>query len=221
MLPAASSSTLFKEVQRYKTQLDQYTDLTENDQARMEEVLPKDQLQGFKGVYLETAQRLKAQQDKNNDTMPEDVDQLDFEFVLFASEIIDYDYIMGLIAKFSQQPAKKQKITRGQLVRLIQSDAKFMDEQDDIAAYIDTLELGSGLSEKEVRDGYDTFKAQKNTQRVAEIATNYGITQDALQAFIDDILRRKVFDDADLTTLPGSPEFGLEGAHPHETHPNG
>jgi type I restriction enzyme R subunit len=33
------------------------------------------------------------------------VDQLDFEFVLFASAVIDYDYIMGLMARYSQQGA--------------------------------------------------------------------------------------------------------------------
>jgi type I restriction enzyme R subunit len=40
------------------------------------------------------------------------VDQLDFEFVLFASAVIDYDYIMGLMARYSQQGAgTKQKMT--------------------------------------------------------------------------------------------------------------
>ncbi len=32
-------------------------------------------------------------------------EQLDFEFVLFASAVIDYDYIMGLIARYSAQDA--------------------------------------------------------------------------------------------------------------------
>ena len=91
---------LFKDVQRLKTQLDQYTDLTEENAATIEQVLPQEQLQAFRGVYLEMAQRLKAQQDKGVDS-PE-VQQLDFEFVLFASAIIDYDYIMALIARYTQ-----------------------------------------------------------------------------------------------------------------------
>ncbi|MGH9484356.1 MAG: type I restriction endonuclease subunit R, partial [Terriglobales bacterium] len=85
----------FKEVQRLKTQLDQYTDLTEDNKAAIEQVLPEEQHRGFKGAYLETAQRLKAQQGKGQDEdkpRPDDADQLDFEFVLFASAVIDYDY---------------------------------------------------------------------------------------------------------------------------------
>nr|WP_233420926.1 hypothetical protein [Xenorhabdus nematophila] len=58
---------LFKEVQRLKTQLDQYTDLSEEQGQNIEQLLPEDTLRAFKGIYLETAQRLKAQQDKGGD----------------------------------------------------------------------------------------------------------------------------------------------------------
>jgi type I restriction enzyme R subunit len=49
----------FKEVQRLKTQLDQYTDLTEENKATIEQVLPEENLRGFKGQYLETAKGSK------------------------------------------------------------------------------------------------------------------------------------------------------------------
>ena len=50
----------FKEVQRLQTQLDQYTDLTEEQKQEIEETLPKDDARAYRGVYLETAKRLKA-----------------------------------------------------------------------------------------------------------------------------------------------------------------
>ncbi|MCZ6192202.1 hypothetical protein O5161_26785, partial [Escherichia coli] len=80
--------------------------------------------------YLETARRLKEQQDKDQ-TLPE-VQQLDFEFVLFASAVIDYDFIMGLIANLTQQKPGKLTLNREELIGLIQSDAKFIDEREDI-----------------------------------------------------------------------------------------
>jgi len=147
----------FKEVQRLKTQLDQYTDLTPENAAAIEQVLPRDNLLGFRGAYLETAQRLRTQQGKGADKPSQDADQLDFEFVLFASAVIDYDYIMGLIARYSEATPGKQKMSREELIGLIQSDAKFMDEREDIAAYINTLKAGEGLSEKVIRDGYSRF----------------------------------------------------------------
>jgi len=192
----------FKEVQRLRTQLDQYTDLTEEDKGSINEILPKENLQGFRGAYLETAQRLKDQQGKGGDKpAPGDVDQLDFEFVLFASALIDYDYIMGLIARYSQQAPGKKRLSREQLIGLISSDAKFMNEREDIAAYIATLKAGEGLSETAIRDGYIRFKTEKETKELADIATKHGLTTAALQGFVEGILQRMIFDGEQLSDL--------------------
>ncbi|MDL2343052.1 type I restriction endonuclease subunit R [Deinococcus sp. MIMF12] len=48
----------FKDVQRYATQLEQYTDLTDEQRQEIEQILPPDDLQAFRGAYLETAQKL-------------------------------------------------------------------------------------------------------------------------------------------------------------------
>ena len=187
----------FKEVQRLKIQLDQYTDLTEENKAAIEQVLPEEHHRGFKGAYLETAQRLKERLGKgkgDDQPKPDNVDQLDFEFVLFASAVIDYDYIMGLIARFSAKGPGKSKMSREALIGLIQSDAKFMNEREDIAAYIGTLKAGEGLSEKAIRDSYTRFKAKKNAQELAAIAQKHGLAAAALQAFVDAILDRMIFD---------------------------
>ncbi|VVD82499.1 type I restriction endonuclease subunit R [Pandoraea commovens] len=203
----------FKEVQRLKTQLDQYTDLSEDNIAAIEQVLPDENLRGFKGQYLQTAKELRAQQGKDvkkgdgpGDDHP--VDQLDFEFVLFASAVIDYDYIMGLIAKFSAKGPGKAKMTREELIGLISADAKFMNERDDIAEYIATLQAGEGLSEAAIRDGYTRFKAEKSSKELADIAAKHGLTAAALQSFVDGILDRMIFDGEQLSDLMAPLDLG-------------
>lgn len=199
----------FKEVQRLKTQLDQYTDLTEEDSAKIEQILPKDELLGFRGAYLQAAQRLREGRlkpaDKPAQTTPDD---LDFEFVLFASALIDYDYIMGLISRYSQQPAGKQQMSREQLIALIQSDAKFMDEREDIAAYIATLKAGEGLSEAAIREGYSRFKAEKGNSELVAIANTHQLAPAALQGFVERILQRMIFDGEQLSELLAPLELG-------------
>jgi type I restriction enzyme, R subunit len=195
----------FKEVQRLKTQLDQYTDLTDDNAAAIEHILPREDLQAFRGVYLDTAQRLKAQQGKggqdgDKSALGDEVDQLDFEFVLFASAVIDYDYIMGLMARFSQQVGR-QKMTKDELVGLIQADAKFMNERDDIAAYINTLKAGEGLAVPAIEEGYTRFKKEKDGAALAAIAARHGLAARALQAFVDGILQRLIFDGDALSDL--------------------
>ncbi len=190
---------LFKEVQRLKTQLDQYTDLTPENAASISRVIPQEQLQAFRGVYLETAQRLKEKQKKGREA-PE-IEQLDFEFVLFASAMIDYDYIMALLTSFSQQLPGKQKMTRTELIGLIDSEANLLEVREDIADYIGTLKSGEGLKESDIRQGYETFKAEKSAQQLAEIAGKHGLETSVLQVFVDTIMQRMIFDGEHLTDL--------------------
>lgn len=191
----------FKEVQRLRTQLDQYTDLVPEQKEKMEAILPQDQLQSFRSTYLETAKRLKEQQAKEGDQAPSAVQQLDFEFVLFASSLIDYDYIMGLIARMTAQQPGKTTMNREQLIGLIQADAKFIDERDDIAEYIRSLPVGEKLIEPEIRAGYERFKAEKKARELTAMAAKHGLDAAALQAFVDEVLRRRIFDGERLSEL--------------------
>ncbi|MEW6086074.1 MAG: type I restriction endonuclease subunit R [Chloroflexota bacterium] len=189
----------FKEVQKYKSQLEQYTDLTAEHAAEVEQVLPPEQLQAFRAAYLETAARLKERQDKEKED-PQ-LGQLDFGFVLFASVTIDYDYIMKLLAKADAAKPSKQSMTKEQLIALIASDAKFIDEREDFSEYINSLRLGRGRSVEEIHAGYAAFKAQKNARRLAEIAAKFGLEHNALSAFVEEIIERLVFDSQALTDL--------------------
>jgi type I restriction enzyme, R subunit len=198
---------LFKDVQRLKTQLDQYTDLTDENRQAIEKVIAKDDLQAFKGVYIEVAKRLKSEQDTHQGG--DEVQQLDFEFVLFASAVIDYDYIMALIAKYSGGTATgKEKMSREQLIGLILSDSKFMDEREDIVAYINTLKVGKGLTVEEIKAGYEAFKAQKSDKELADIAMKHGIAATALKEFTEQTLRRMVFDGDGLSNLFEGQDLG-------------
>ncbi|WP_047790783.1 type I restriction endonuclease subunit R [Tenacibaculum mesophilum] len=198
----------FKEVQRYKTQLDQYTDLEEAQVETIEALLPTDDLRSFKSVYIDTAKRLQAEQNKQGDKAPEDVQQLDFEFVLFSSAVIDYDYIIGLIAKYTQNKPSKHKMTREELINLLGSSANLMDEREDIIAYINTLEVGNGLDEKDIREGYQKFKDEKSAKEIQTIADKHNLTKESLNEFINEIMNRMIFDGEKLTDLLEPLELG-------------
>ncbi len=162
----------FKEVQRLRTQLDQYTDLTDGQRDDIGQALPEDDLRAFRGAYLETARRLKVPPVTLDG--PE-TEQLDFEFVLFASADIDYDYIMKLIARYSGQDPKKMKMSREKLIGIILSDAKFLDERDEITAYVGSLKEGEGLDEAAVRAGYEKFKDEKRARAITDLAQAHGL----------------------------------------------
>ncbi|MFZ4376685.1 MAG: type I restriction endonuclease subunit R, partial [Saprospiraceae bacterium] len=191
----------FKEVQRLKTQLDQYTDITEEQQAKIETILPKETLQEFRSSYIETAKQLREIQQKGGDDAPSEIQQLDFEFVLFASAVIDYDYIMSLIADSTQQKPAKQKMTKAQVISLLCSNANLMDEQEDLTEYINGLDWNSGQDVETLRKGYDTFKDDKYNKELAAIAHQHGLQTADLKNFVEKIMSRMIFDGEKLTDL--------------------
>jgi type I restriction enzyme, R subunit len=191
----------FKEVQRIKTQLDQYTDLDEDQQAYIEAILPKETLQEFRSSYIETAKQLRAIQQKDGDEAPPEIQQLDFEFVLFASAVIDYDYIMNLIADSTQQKPAKQKMTKAQVISLLGANANMMDEQEDLTDYINGLDWNSGQDVHTLTKGYDTFKVEKHEKELAAIANNNGLQTAELKTFVYVIMNRMIFDGEKLTEL--------------------
>jgi len=190
----------FKEIQRLKTQLEQYTELKQEQIEEIEEAMPINKLRAFKSIYLETAKSLQKKRDKGEDVSKE-VEEIDFEFVLFASALIDYDYIMSLVSRYTSTEPKKQKMTKEQLISLLKSTANLIDEQEDIIDYINSLEVGKALSQDEIKKGYEAFKKAKNSNALSEIARKNGLEVERLQSFVDAILDRYIFDGEQLTKL--------------------
>lgn len=207
----------FKEVQRLKTQLDQYTDLDAEQQAKIESILPKESLQEFRSSYLETAKQLREIQQKEGEDAPDDIQQLDFEFVLFASAVIDYDYIMSLIADSTQKKPSKQKMTKAQVISLLKSNANLMDEEEDLTDYIEQVDWTTGQTAEELKKNYETYKVEKYDQELADIAKSHGLQTVDLKAFVEKILSRMIFDGEKLTDLLEPLELGWKQRSKAET----
>lgn len=198
----------FKEVQRYKTQLDQYTDAT-NPREEGTSIFSDpqasygftdDDLRAFRGAYLDLACSLKNKRERRSESVSAEVEDLDFEFVLFASSLIDYDYIMELIARYAGTPLKT-KMTKEQLIGLVSSSSNLLDERENIIAYIDSLDGVKGKTEQEIKDGYEIFKEKKFTEEIIAIADKHGLDAASLQGFVDGIVERRIFDGEKLSEL--------------------
>lgn len=207
----------FKEVQRYKTQLDQYTDLMPADgnanpmgvaEDAEEYGFSDNDMRAFRGAYLDLAKQLKTKREKKNDTsVSPAIEDLDFEFVLFASALIDYDYIMELITRYVGAP---KKMTKEQLVHLICSNSNLLDEREDIIDYIDDLDAKgvNGKTTKEIEQGYEHFKKDKFTKAIVSIAEKHNLNKDAVQSFVNEIVDKCIFDGEKLYDLIAPLELG-------------
>lgn len=100
-------------------QLEQYTDIQSDDKAKIDTLMQEDTLRAFKGIYIDTARRLKKKREKRGgEQVSQQIEDLDFEFILFASAIIDYDYIMGLIARYTNRGTPKSGLPKSSLSHL-------------------------------------------------------------------------------------------------------
>ena len=205
----------FKEVQRFWTQLSQYTDLveytTDESPVLSDPVsgygFTDDDLKAFRGAYLDLANSLKKRRDKKSNDTSAEIDELDFEFVLFASAMIDYDYIMELIARYAST-SYKVRITKEDLISLVSSNANLIEERDDIIAYIESLDGVNGKTEQEIKDGYQVFKTEKFAKELITIAETHSLGVSALQEFVHNIVERKIFDGEKLSELIAPLELG-------------
>jgi len=192
---------LFKNVQRLRTQLDQYTDLTSESASTIQQILCDDDLLEYRGAYLETASRFRDDSQPNSESSSTLVDQLDFEYVLFASSMIDYDYIMELISRYSFASPGQDTISKLQLRSLIFSDSKFLEDRDDLVEYVDSLEPGHALTVVEVKAGFVEYKSEKVRREIRSIASDIGISPESLCELVEDVTSRLVFDGEKLTDL--------------------
>jgi len=191
----------FKEVQRQLVALEQYTDLEPEQKELIERILPKEMFIEFKSSYLETAKQLRKIQQKEGKNASPEMQQLDFEFVLFASAVIDYDYIMKLTSENLGKKPSKQKMTKEQVKSLLKSNSNLMEQEEDMSEFIDQLDWSKGQTEVELKQSFEQFQDNKYIAALAAIAHQHGFQTAALKTFVEQIMSRMIFDGEKLTDL--------------------
>lgn len=191
----------FKNIQRLALKLDQYVDMPEELQSVVAEVMPEDTLQQFRTAYLDLARRTRNSEGKDIVEENDDVEP-DFELSLFSSAVVDYDYIMRLLAKYTDTHFEKVKITKEQLLDILAGSVDLMNEREYLKAFIEQeLTQGSGMSEKEIRERYEAFKDKRFNQQVTSIANEYGIDTAALERFVSETVKLRRIDEETLREL--------------------
>lgn len=196
----------FKAVQRLMLQCDQYVDIPPELQARINAIMPPDTYQAFRTAYLELGRELRqkrAAESPDDASEPTDVMQdIDFELVLFASAIIDYDYIISLIARMvNEKEPERREVTREEIVALLRSHSNLPEDREDILEFVGHPEAINGRTADEISDEFRRFREAKWHRQLQELAHRYGVDQEGLSEFIESTLRVMRYDDSHLSDL--------------------
>ncbi|ETK09973.1 DEAD/DEAH box helicase [Tannerella sp. oral taxon BU063 isolate Cell 6/7/9] len=196
----------FKPLQRILIQLDQYVDTPPELQARIDAIISPDERQAFRTAYLELARELRqkrAAESADGAAEPTTVMQdIDLELVLFASAIIDYDYIISLIARMvNEAEPERREVTREEIVALLRSHSNLPEDREDILEFVCHPEVINGRTAGEISDEFCRFREAKWHRQLQELAHRYGVDQEGLSEFIESTLHVMRYDDSHLSDL--------------------
>lgn len=165
--------------------------------------MPEDTLQRFKSNYLEIAKQIRNNSDKlSSEDYKKYSKQLEFDLIVFANALIDYDYIMLLLAKFTQsQKPRERKVSKEQIIDIIKSDPQFMDNQDDLIAYVNTLKAGDNKTDVQVKEGFALYLQHKHEEQILKIADEFGLAHDKFLHFVTTIVDLQVMNTDGLIEL--------------------
>lgn len=196
----------FKAVQRLMLQCNQYVDIPPELQARINAIMPPDTYQAFRTAYLELGREMRqkrAAESPDDGSEPTDVMQdIDFELVLFASAIIDYDYIISLIARMvNEAEPERREVTREEIVALLRSHSNLPEDREDILEFVCHPEVINGRTADEISDEFRRFREAKWHRLVHQMAHRHGVDQEGLSEFIESTLDVMRYDDSHLSDL--------------------
>ena len=197
---------IFKDVQRSILQLDQYIDIPPELQARIDAIMPPEKRLAFRTAYLELGRELRqkrAAESPDDASEPTDVMQdIDLELVLFASAIIDYDYIISLIARMvNEKEPERREVTREEIVALLRSHSNLPEDREDILEFVGHPEAINGRTADEISDEFRRFREAKWHRLVHQMAQRHGVDQGRLSDFIQSTLDVMRYDDSHLSDL--------------------
>jgi len=92
-------------------------------------------------------------------------------------------------------------MSRAELIGLIQADAKFIDEGEELVAYINSLDISKPHTAQGISEEYAQYKTEKTAAELATIAAKHKLQATALQNFVNTTIQRMILDEDALTDL--------------------
>lgn len=184
-----------KEIQRRKIVINQYTSIQEDISADLQNILPEFELNKLKFHYLNF-----ADYQINSLMFCKDIDEMfgnfDFELVLFGSALIDLEYVIRKVSKWS---TGSDEYNKSQLIYFAGSVSNLMPERRLLMDFISSLDSKSNLDVKEVEKRLVTFKDNQFKNAVKKVAVEHGVPNSKLLLFTRSIVDTLSID-ADMLT---------------------
>ncbi|TPW36859.1 type I restriction endonuclease subunit R [Oecophyllibacter saccharovorans] len=199
----------YSEVQKIANQLSQYVTLSDEQRHIIQQALPPEMQKGFKAAYLETSKLLGAPETERSAEEEAAQDSFDFELELFADNLIDYDFIINLMAAYTRSTEPEQRrLKRDEILTLLKSDAKFMADEALLRSFIEDI-LGDGKprTKGEIDTAFSHYRQNRFKDQARTLAESYNVQPEVLWQVVQTIITHKSLEASAL--LPLLNEDGL------------
>lgn len=170
---------IFRNLLRIKSSLETFADFSFNDLGITEQ-----EFYDYQSKYLDI-----YEDRKNNDSNTESIlDQIDFEIELTVRDVIDFDYILQLIAglkNISSEVVRKKKTE--EILRLFDRDVRLRKKKELIRKFIEE-NLPKISKSDDVEKAFGEFWASERSENLKNIAKNENIPVEKFENLIGEFL---------------------------------
>ncbi len=150
----------------------QYIEYDEKVKQEVETILPKETVGAFRMMYIEIANKFKDAAGGGNDepTTPTDEGGIDYQLELFATEIVDWEYIVRLVEEYVKNRGEKKRYSKESIVNMIKSDPVYANKSELVGEFIDYAEENNffkNVTEAETFTEIEKFAQSKENEHSA------------------------------------------------------
>ncbi len=192
----------FRDLLRIKSSLETFAEFSFDDLGISEQ-----EFYDYQSKYLDI-----YEERKNHDSVAESIlDEIDFELELTVRDVINFDYIIQLIAglKNISSKAVREKKTE-EILRLFDRDVKLRKKKDLIKKFIEE-NLPKVRNSEDVEEAFSNFWESERSENLKSIAKSENIPLENFERLIGDYLySQKLPHDQDIVDLMPEPPRIME-----------
>jgi type I restriction enzyme R subunit len=165
---------VFREILRLKSSLETYTDFSFDDVEVNEE-----EFFDYIGVYFDIYNESKVESEDSK------IKEIDFSIELIRSDLINYDYIIKLLASLKEDTlieSDEYKKKKEELLKQLERDIRLRDKKELIEEFINNNL--KQISKENIKEEFEKFWDEKKEEKLKTIAKEIDANFDKLKEFI-------------------------------------
>jgi len=167
---------IFRELMRLRNILGSFSEFADEDLA-----LPAQRFADYRSAYLDLFDKVRTDNQKDKASILEDVD---FELELIHRDVINVQYILGLLAQLYDAGEAEQQKLRKLILDTVAGEVELRSKRELIAEFIDSTLPGLGSS-AEIPDSFEEFWEQERISAFEALCKEEQLDAEKLEKLID------------------------------------